>query len=242
MNTQTSNKRIAMLAGLLAALAMSGCGSHVTSRGSSSSDLASRSVVSAENASCNGFSSSQTKLTGKMAVYYEANKAVTDKIRVRITGINATFDTNNKYVIKMFKWKAYDSNQTSLDSNPLTFTLRDNWGTLSSPMDQINITTANQIAVNKSISAVNASDFFNKTEFVVENVDLTWDVLKVVLYDYTNDPNNGVVIGQVDALMPAFAADPTVYAKDHPAVLQALHPFYGETLSNYLAASQAYCF
>jgi hypothetical protein len=87
-----------------------------------------------------------------------------------------------------------------------------------------------------------AQSFFDQTVIIVSGVDYNWDAIKIVVYNGTE------VVGQSDFLMPIFAANPNVYAKDHPGVLNGLHPFWsqrsttGMTDQAWANRAGSYCF
>jgi hypothetical protein len=232
-----------MLSLLIGALILSGCGARTTGLDGSSDTLASRTVIKAA-ANCNSFSASSTKLTGKLQVYINPlGQPVTDLIRLKITGINSTFDTNTKYALKMFRWKAYSSGGTDLDQNPVTFSIWYNGQQISNYLTAVTVTELKALQQKYFISATTSSEFFSKTEILVNGLDLSWDVLKVVLYENVS-ATESTVIGNVDTLIPAFSANPNDYASDHPAVLSRLHPFYYDRADSmdFGAAAQSFCF
>ena len=169
------------------------------------------------NAQCNGFDSSGVRLGGRIATFNDGTNFVEDKVRVRITTLTSSFDTNG-YTLQFFRWNANAAGATSLDSTPLTFTIYANSQPISAAMTSID---SNAVASLRSQSGIGttSSDFFNRTTIVVSGVDNSWQVLKTVLYSGSN------AIGQADALMPIFLANPATYSASHPAVLNSLHPF-----------------
>ena len=241
MQHQTQ-KRITMLALLIGALALSGCGAKITKSGNSA-ELASRTVNDA-GASCNSFSASSSKLSGKIKVYVDPfGSARTDMMHLKITGIDANFDSNNKYVLKMFRWKASMDSSPYIDQNALDFAIFRNGNQLSSAKDSINVTDLKNIQSQYGVPGTTSSEFFRNTDIVVYDTDLTWDVLKLVIYENVSTSQSNVV-AEVDVLMPAFSADPKIYAEDHPYSLQVLHPFYYDQNEDmdFAAAAQSFCF
>lgn len=245
MGTQIKNKRVLMLSLLAGALFMSGCGASKT--GSGSSDLSSRAEsVSSGMAACNVFSSTDATLDGKIKVYKSPSGVVSnDVVRVRISAIDSQFETNSRYMIRMFRWKAHSDGTTTMDMNPLEFTLQqsNSDAPISGYMKSLKMSDVNFIKNKFAISAANATEFFRKTDFMVFDVDITWDALKIVIYDTTNSSNPSVV-AQADMLMPAFAANPVEYAADHPSVLNRLHPFWDDRSSNldFARYSDSFCY
>lgn len=182
-------------------------------------------IESTLNAQCNGFDSSGIRLGGRIATFYEGQNFVEDKLRVRVTTLTNAFDTNG-YTLQFFRWNATNSGATSLDSNPLSFTIYNGTQPISSAMTSIDSQTVTALRSQTGIGT-SSSDFFNRTTIVVSGVDNSWQVLKTVLY------SGQQALAQADALMPLFLANPNTYAASHPSILNGLHPFASSASSGY---------
>jgi hypothetical protein len=247
--TQTRITKVALLGAALVLLA--GCGSTITSKGSSTSgtglDLSSRTPVPTGSTSsyCNMFDSSSFTLSGRVTSYVDYNNQVQeDKSRIRITNMSAKLDQTSTVYIKMFRWKAEGTDPVQLDSNPVTFTIESAGSVgiaLSDPLTSLSSAGIAKIRSDKGVSGTTMMDFFNNTVIAVQGVDYNWDALKLVVYD------GSTVLGQVDFLLPVFAANPNVYANDHAPALQKLHPLWSDraltlTESQWQARTQNFCF
>jgi hypothetical protein len=185
-------------------------------------------VQSTVNAQCNGFDSGSVRFAGRVATYNDGTNFVEDKIRVRLTTVTSSFDTNG-YTIQFFRWNADGAGHTNLDSAALSFTIYYNSQPISSAMTSIDSATVTSLRTQYGIGTT-SSDFFNRTTIVVSGVDNSWQVLKAVLY------SGQTAIAQADVLMPLFLANPNSYATNHPAVLNSLHPFYANRTNGYTDA------
>jgi hypothetical protein len=241
MKRQTTNPNSLLLLSLLVgALMLSGCGSRTMGSLGSSDDFASRSPVST-GANCNSFSASQAQLSGKLQVYVNPlGTVVSDLIRLKITGITSNFASN--YLLKLYRWKAYSSNATDIDQNPLTFSIWYQGRQVSNYLTQLTVADINTVKQQNFITANSLAEFFQQTEIYVNDLDLSWDALKVAMYSFSG--SQSTVVAAVDTLIPSFAANPNDYAKDHPPVLQQLHPFWLDRTTNidFAAAAQSFCF
>ena len=186
------------------------------------------SAAATVNAQCNAFDDPNTRLGGRIATYYNASAFVEDQLRVRLMTLTTSFDSSG-YSLQFFRWKSDINGTTSLDSTPLSFTIYNGTTALSSAMTTINAATVGYLRQSSGIGT-SSSDFFNKVTIVVSGVDNTWEVLKIVLY------NGQTAVGNADALMPLFSANPNTYGANHAAVLNGLHPFWSQRTTAYTDA------
>jgi hypothetical protein len=232
--------------GLLLAL-LSACGTEVAPRSTSlfsvSGPSTSSLVVGGQvNTQCSTFDSTSTRLAGKVTTYYKNGVMQEDQVRVRITSMLETFDTNSSYYIQAFRWKV-DGSGMYLDPTPVQMQFENGAGSdtpISDLLTSVNLTTISSIRTAKSISGTGSVDFFSKTTLVVKGVDYNWQALKIVIYDGSNK-----VVGQSDFLLPIFQADPNTYAASHASNLAAIHPFYSQrsqTGTDWGAATKSFCF
>lgn len=245
MKTNTPhNNRLTLLTLLLGALIFSGCGAKKTLRGAGIYEGASRLNQDA-GASCSVFSSKDATLDGTIQTYELPNGTfVPDMMRVRLSGITEEFSSNGKYVLKFFRAEAYPDNRVHIDETPLEVSFESDSGqVLSGYMNSVSMTDVTAVRRNHALGSGSATDFFRKTDIVISDVDLRWDVLIIALYENTSESESRLV-GDVRVLMPEFAADPNVYMTDHPSVLHALHPFYAyrdSKTTNFTALASSYC-
>jgi hypothetical protein len=227
--------------GLLSACNGGNTGSALTGTTNLSSVLPGDTPIGSAASECNHFAAADSPLAGNITTYYYNGSLQEDKIRLRITGLPAAFDTNSNYHIQLFRWKASKTTPVELDSVPLQFAIYHGTTALTSVKNSV---SAADLASVRSAAGVNGTasvDVLGQTTLVVANVDYTWDVLKVVVYDGTT------AISQKDVLIPIFAANPNIYAADHPAVLNQLHPFWDKktqssTEADWAKLAQPMCF
>jgi hypothetical protein len=213
----------------------------------SSDDFSSRTPVPTGSASsyCNMFDSSSFTLSGRVSSYIDINNQLQeDRSRIRISNMSAKFDQTSTVYFQIFRWKAEGTDPVQLDSNPVTFTIESAGAAgiaLSDPMTSLSSAAIAKIRTDKGIYGTSMMDFFNNTVIAVQGVDYNWDALKLVVYD------GATVLGQVDFLLPVFAANPNVYATDHAPVLQKLHPLWSDrgltlTEAQWQQRTQSFCF
>lgn len=249
MNSFNPTSKMMLL--LLLATLMVGCGASTKPRGYNYSsmtptDLSSRTITDANaaGAECSFFDSRDIRLSGKVTSYYHNGVLQEDRVRLRFTGIADQFQTNRDVRIQMFRWKGLDGGGYDLDQTPVNFIIHKNSSNsipISGTMTSLNLEDISRLRQQHYINGTTALDFFNQTTFVVTNVDYSWDALKIVMYNGTQ------VIGQVDFLLPIFAANPNRYAELHPSLLNQLHPFWSERSSmrsdqEWAQRSKNYCF
>ncbi len=248
LKNQSNRGRLLLL--LVLSLAFCGCGVKKTYRNSGSDESASR-TTDRTAATCNHFSSTTVKLGGKMSTYTSVNGSPSDDyVRIRLTNIDGIFDTDAKYKIRLFKLKGTTSNEIIQDTEPLDFRVEIPFSTasggqvVSGYMQYINITDVDRIKTANALQTTKAQDFFQKIDLVAINVDLTWDLLRVVLYKDTTE-TEWEPLGWAEGLIPAFVANPNEYALDHPNTLNVLHPLWDErTQANmdFATTARSWCF
>lgn len=250
MNDQP-RKRLTLLALLMGALALSGCGAKKTARNTAGLYEAGSRMALADGAYCNTFSSSEIKLNGKIQTYLNPDGSeVADFMRLRITGIDERFATNTKYVMRFFRAEAFGSpvdgadNTINFDPTPVNVRFEGDAGLMiSGYMDDVSMTDVSEMRRTYALPGSTASDFFNRVDIIVSDVDLRWDVLIITIDERQTD--GGLArIGEARMLMPSFAADPKIYAADHPLVLHPLHPFWNQrasTAADFAAMSDSFC-
>jgi len=228
----------------------SGCGASMTTTDSTAGSSSSSSFMplstsftslSTQNTICNEISTANIRLDAKLRIV----DGTDDMMRVRITGLTNQFDNGANTNLQMYRWTASTDGTTSMDSAPLTFHIEaassnGHGGNIyTQNMTQIAMSDVTTIAKNNALTINSAESFFNQVDVIVHGVSIDWKALKFVIY------NNGAILVSNDALLPAFAANPSTYASNHPSVLSSLHPFHtqlGLNDSDYLSMAQSFCF
>lgn len=211
-------------------------------------DLSSRVPTSpGAGAECNFFDSKSIQLAGKVKTYRTNGVLQEDRVRLRITRLTEKFSNSSNVRIQMFRWRAETGSPVEIDNNALDFHIEESSSSsyvskISDSMKSLTIDDVVRIRSRNYISGTTAQEFFDRTNIVVLGVDYNWDALKIVVYD------GATVLGQVDFLLPIFAADPNNYAFNHPDVLNQLHPFWssrnstGLSDSDWASRTNSYCF
>lgn len=230
-----SEKVIRLTALAAVIMLLSACGAKVQPR-STTSNSGSGPVVSgtplpasaAAQAECVGFDTTSTRLSGKVTTYYYNGTLQEDVIRLRLSTLNESFDSNANYYIQMFRWRTTSSGGTELDPNPVQFRFENGNGSVSPISNLMTSINGRQIADLRSannITGTTAVDFFSKTTMTLHGLDYNWQALKIVLYD------GSTTVGSADVLLPVFLANPNRYSAEKPLVLAQLHPFYSQRSS-----------
>ena len=256
MNAQNKNQTFAQfekftkVATLIAAYALlSACGSSIQSK-SVTSTSGVPSVVGTVDSSgslgtqCNGFDSTNGRLSGRLTTDVVNGQIQQDKVRLRITSLDSKFDTSSTAYVKFFRWQVAADGTTTLDSNPLEFTVETGTNfvkTISNRLTQISLNDVASLRTANFISGTTSIDFFANTAIVLQNVGYDWSAVKVVLYDGTS------TVATADALMPVFTANPNTYATNHSSILAALHPMWNRRADNisdsdWVSRFSGYCF
>lgn len=190
-------------------------------------------------------------IAAKLKTYQESttNNIRMDLVVLRLTSLPSTFTSDSSY-FTMWKWLANNSGYTYLDQTSLSFILIDsvtgqavtNWRTTLRWSD---VSTA-----ASKLEITDPQTFFNRMNIIVDLKDVAgeYDVLKISNYSVSTNK----AIGQMDALLPLFAANPADYSVEptggaRASVLQALHPFkdlVGQNWSSsqYQSMSNNFCF
>lgn len=219
--------------------------------GAGTTDLASRASVTDTSslinyAQCNSGSSSTGALTMRMAVYKEFGVIRSDLMQVKLTALPSDFATSGAY-IKFYRWQANTSGSTYLDNTALNIKIvNPNTGALI-------LANGSYVRWSDLSTAASGLGYTSPTSFLTNMIIIAdtrdpmaqFDVLMAVVYNADGSKKD-----TVNALMPLFAADPTVYANDNGgtrnASLQALHPFkdkvgQGWTATDYQTWSNNFC-
>ncbi len=191
---------------------------------------------------CNQFEQSSLALKGRVMTYTDPMSGYQDdRVNVRLNNIPTNWDIRSNLQIRFYRWRINPNDDVTQDPDPLEFYIRD-------PKSSRNVSAA--------ISYLNNTVFFSILDrndarallkynlvVMVGGLDEGYHVIRPVLY---NSQLNETV-GYADALIPAFVADPNLYAKTHHTIISELHPFWnirneGWVENNYIAFGKKYCF
>ncbi len=191
---------------------------------------------------CNEFEETSVALSGRIKIYEDPLSGYQDdRVSVRLDSLPTHWETNSNLQIRFYRWRTSPSGEVSQDSEPLAFYIRD-------PNTAQNI--------SGSYTSLDHSDFFSllgrndarallqhNLIVMVGTPDEGYHVIRPVLYNVQLDET----VGFVDALIPAFVADPNLYAQTHHDLINSIHPFWskkneGWSENNYVAFGEAFCF
>lgn len=176
---------------------------------------------------CNVIPANTLDLEGPVSTYYNQSTGtyVADLIRLKFNSIPVELISNNKAYIQIFPWHEDTPGspvyrQTAVD---IYFVLKNSGAQLQTdPVNELSKGTIQNLIQNNNMN-ITPDRFFESVIMVLDGVDLTWDALTIALYD---EPG-GTATDFVNVLLPAFDADPNIYATDHQATsLRQLHPWW----------------
>ncbi len=254
--TLNSNRILIVLLALVSWSLMSCGASKVPSSGSS--DFPSRSPVDSNDpnegllAECNELRDTDLGIAAQLATYYNPNTGVVvnDNISMHIEKLPSVIYSNTNHYLQIFKWSEDTPGQRITHPNPVQiFFVQRGTGTWINKNEPV--TTISKNIIQNTIvkyklgdSGTNENNFFDNYHIVLTGLDLIYDAILIAFYDATKGTAS---YGWVEALLPAFAADPNIYAKSHPAIgLQRLHPMYsrrssGMTEEDFRAETDVFC-
>lgn len=239
---------------LIAATALMGCGSRVSSSGSTDSASTAASASGKPVASCNKVS--QNNFDVRLMAYTDANGVTNPSlVRLKFAQVPSEY-LNDGYDIEIRKWTAsstgvvrpansespqYATSKLEYKSSSI-FNSASAWGynqTLN--LDWYNMKLV--AAANGTTTYTDPNVFFQKYNLLLDLKDPNgdWKALQIVL------TYNGAAVKWVNILIPTFYANPTDYQATHPAVLSNLHPLLsmvgqGFASSQYTTETNSYCF
>ncbi len=209
------------------------CGS---SKSGGHSDQASRSVPvdSPEDTSsggylsnCNIIPANNLDLEGPVSTYYNqaTGTYVEDLIRIKFNNYPTELISKDNIYLQIFPWHENSPGnpvyrQTAAD---IYFILKGSGAQLQAePVNELSKGTIQSLIQENNMS-ITPSQFFSSVIMVLDGIDLTWDAITIAIY---NTPG-GTATDYVNILLPAFDADPNVYATGHLASsLRQLHPWW----------------
>ena len=240
MQTQQMLISTMLIAGLMF---FNNCGSSKTG---GSTDQASRSVPTDQPgdtsgggwlSNCNVIPNNNLDLAGPVSTYYDqaSGSYIEDLIRLKFNNYPVELISEDNIYIQIFPWQE-DSpgnpvyRQTAVD---IYFILKNSGAQLQTePVNELSKGTIQSLIQNNNMN-VSPDQFFSSVIMVLDGVDLTWDAITIAIYDTPG----GTATDYVNILLPAFDADPNIYAIDHPATsLRQLHPWWHIKDDNYSEA------
>lgn len=241
-----SQRFFCILIGGLVGFSLSACAPKSTT---SSSSLSSRGNVDDSQyklAECNRIDISSMSLKGQISTYYSNGQLISTYLNSNLTLLPTEMKTSATHFIQLFRWSERVNGSPTTNSIPVTmYFVQKSTGITSNPngSDRISKPTVEAIIANQKLGnlGITLTNFFERHFVVLTGVDTSWDAIRYVMYNGTTQVSSGSV------LLPAFYANPNVYAKANSALsLQQLHPNYAyrssnATESDYLSMTEQIC-
>jgi hypothetical protein len=244
---------------ILALSTLVGCGSSKTGSGFGSADSGSTTTDTTPTtamAACSEDVQGLSDLKVRLMQYSTSTVgSLSSYVHLQLAKAPSEWQSSNLDLL-VYRWTAAPDGSTSIDSTPLQYQwerrnggsfslLSSNWYQVFNWSEVVQMADYYKASTNVTLDTSSPQAWANATGLVVNLKDSTnsYQVLRLVF------KNGGTVARQVDVLIPAFQANPSVYNADsrHPAVLQALHPLkqtLGQTWSDaqYTELARAFCF
>jgi hypothetical protein len=230
---------------------LTGCGASMKSRSTlnnqipSGSDLSSTVPQGPADVECNHFDAADARLQGKVTTYYWNGQFMSDRVRLRLTGLDASFASDSQVYVRFFRWKTDEGGTPYLDTKPLQFIIEKGSSSsfpISGPMTSVSLIEVDQFRSAAGLAAsASVQEFFDNVVLQVSGVDYNWQAMKAVIY------RGSTAMAQADFLIPSYTANPSKYAQTHPAVLNAIHPFWSQRSQNlsdseWVKRASGFCF
>ncbi|MCB0392177.1 MAG: hypothetical protein KDD58_12875 [Bdellovibrionales bacterium] len=195
---------------------------------------------------CNDFSG--TNLTGVVTNYLNpvTNQYVWDHIRMELAEAPDQLKEKDSFYIQFFKWQ--EETAGSPYTNPaavgIYFQYEDGTWLNDKLISTLSKNTIEQLINDNNLTDVTVDNFLDKVILVLSGIEIEYDALMINTYDAEVGTT---ALTTTNVLLPAFAADPNLYAETHAATsLQMLHPNYdirggGYTQWQYFQETQALC-
>jgi len=179
-------------------------------------------------ATCNKFSGNS--VDGVLTSYFNpiSNAFVSNMIRLELKSWPAGLTDGADVYLQIFRWQEDTPGKPVTNQQPvgMYFQLDDGTWLNDNPINSISKSQIETMISKNNLDSQNvtASNFLQKVLVVMVGMDLQYDAIMINTYDQSQGSS---AIDTVNVLLPAFAADPNIYAATHSAAsLQQLHPNY----------------
>lgn len=219
-----------------------GCGASKKSNSSmSSTDISSRGTdpITDDNLTpvgfyshCNSFST--THLSGVVTTFLNpmTNQYIWDYIRLKIKTAPTQLKSNDNFYIQAFRWSEDTPGSPYVNSTPvgMYFQSQDGKWLNNELITSISKSTIEKLINDNNLANTTINNFLSKVIIVMVGMDLQYDAVMLNTYDSST---GNEALTTTNVLLPAFAADPNIYAETHAPNLVALHPNYNIKDSGY---------
>lgn len=226
-------KRINLVLLLFAASFLTACGASKSSNTNGASRIAPESSFdeysgggSGVYSNCNSIPSNTYGFNGPISSYYDtqAGAYIDDLIRIKFNDEPAELTTTQTHYVEIYRFKGnHIYNQNPVE---IYFQLKGTGEWIQEPVTTLSRATIQQVIIDNNLGdrGYTTDNFFDGVIMTLSGMSLEWDAISIYLYD---ESTGTAPIGSVDALLPAFDANPNSYAVSHPEqTLQNLHPMW----------------
>ncbi len=205
-------------------------------------------VVIGYYATCNKFA--QQNVNGVLTSYFDpvSYNFVSDLIRLELSKVPSTLLTGSDVYLQLYRWYLDSSDNQIYNKTAvgMIFQYQDGTWLNTDPITVLSKSTIQKLISDNKLAdrGVTLSNFLARTLVVLTGMDIMYDAISIKTFDQAQGKK---AIGSFDVLLPAFAADPNIYAAGHTATrLQALHPLYSERNNgnsevDYYNKTQTFC-
>ncbi len=184
---------------------------------------------------CNQATDAAKSMTANVGAFMNASGGVDlNYLHVKLTNVPESFNDNTHY-FSLFKWYADAAGTPHTSNQPLSFKIINiqSGQEMASNLTTLSWNTVSPLAKNMGVTT--PAQFFQKVRLLVfiNDPQGTYDALTIGYHKSLN----GVADNRIDALMPAFDADPRDYTANHAKVLANLHPFATTNYSSWTAST-----
>jgi hypothetical protein len=224
---------------------VSACGASKESNNSGSSDNSSRDTTDDTDdtdddsnskvnyySNCNSFS--DLNLNGVVTTYLNpfTNLYEWEYIRMEIKEIPSEIENSDNFYLQIFRWSEDTPNSPYINKTPvgIYFQHEDGRWLNSTLIDSISKENIEKIISDNALTDTTLKNFFSKVTLILAGMDLKYDAIMINSYDSSVGTD---ALTSTDILLPAFAADPNIYAETHSPNLVKIHPNYDTRKNGY---------
>lgn len=195
----------------------------------------------AKLAYCNVFVS--PNINGKIKAYTNPyGEMASDTVEITFDNLPASLA--NGYTLKFYKWFVRPDGSTYIHPTAIPLMIKDlhSGQMVTGKWTEISQTMVDEFATyNYGQTGMTLQQFLNGRSIVVSGIEIEYDVIRASFQDGSSQ------FLSIDALVPAFSANPAKYAASHSPILQALHPNNSVAVQAwsdemFQQRTQSYCF
>ena len=149
---------------------------------------------------------------------------VWEYIRMELTKVPEQLKQKDSFYIQFFRWQEEVPGKPYVNNGAvgIFYQFQDGSWLNSSPINNISKNTIEKLISDNGIQNTTVDNFLDKVVLILSGMSLEYDAVMINTYDADE---GSAALTTTNVLLPAFAADPNIYAQTHPAIsLQQLHP------------------